>query len=316
MESRKLGKGLDFLIKKTTPAVEPEVPETATPPQPGGESPKRVSVDAIKPNTYQPRREFDIDGLNELIDSIRLHGVLQPIAVRPLADGNYELIAGERRWRASRELGLEDIPVVIHDLDDQRMLEVALIENIQREDLTPIEKAKAYRRLMSEFQLTQEEAAKRLAQKRSTVANYVRLLELPDDIQEKVARGSVSMGHARALAGVTESEVQKKLAIEAAAGMSVRDLEGRIRALKNLEKARSAAAGAGEPDAAGAQFSEIESRLRDALATKVAVKGRGRGGRLTIDYFDSAALQRIVACIEAGAQATSDRAASEGGLGD
>lgn len=304
MESRKLGKGLDFLIKKTTPAAEPEPEPEAKAAAP---SQQRIPVEAIEPNPFQPRREFDIEGLNELIDSIRTHGVLQPVAVRALPNERYELVAGERRWRASRELGIEDIPAVVHDLDDQRMLEVALIENIQREDLTPIEKAKAYRRLMKEFDLTQEEAAQRLAQKRSTVANYVRLLELPDPIQELVARGRVSMGHARALAGVTDERVQGRLAEESARGdLSVRSLEHRIRTLKSTAAPAAASA---PPAPANAQLAEVEKRLRDALATKVTVRGKGRGGRLTIDYYDAAALQRILRCIESGSESASLEAA-------
>lgn len=297
MESKKLGKGLDFLIKKTSPPLAAAKDE-ARPPA----SARSVPVEAIDPNPFQPRREFDIDGLNELIESIRLHGVLQPVALRDVGGGRYQLVAGERRWRASRELGLEEIPAIVHDLDDRRMLEVALIENIQREDLTPIEKAKAYRRLMTEFSLTQEEASRQLSQKRSTVANYLRLLELPSPVQDLVAGGQVSMGHARALAGVADPARQIAWAEEAARGaLNVRSLEKRVRALKKKTAAHPVAPP--EVGPADAQAVEIERRLREALATKVSVRGRGRGGRLTIEYYDAAALQRILGCIEAGAEA-------------
>lgn len=293
MSDRKLGRGLDFLIKRNA------TPDEAVPP-----GDRVVPVADIVPNPYQPRRNFDIDGLNELIESIRVHGVLQPIAVRPRED-KYELISGERRWRAANELGLEQIPAVVHDVDDQEMLELALIENIQREDLDPIEKARAYQRLISEFDLTQEEAGKRLAQKRSTVANFLRLLDLPDDIQGMVARSEISMGHARALLAFEGAAEKLRLAREASQGRhTVRDLE-------RLASARKAGPTSPGPrpasrSALAPHLDNVARRMRDVLGNKVVITGDKKRGRITIDYYGTDDLNRILDLVE------SRRASSQG----
>ncbi|MCA9320896.1 MAG: ParB/RepB/Spo0J family partition protein [Planctomycetes bacterium] len=302
MSDRKLGKGLDFLIKRTSPlptAATPAPEATEVAPAPATDT---VAVDAIQPNPYQPRREFDIEGLNDLIESIRQHGVLQPIALRRRGD-QFELISGERRWRASRELGLERIPARVLEVDDQQMLELALIENIQRQDLDPIEKAKAYRRLMDEFRLTQEEAAQRLSQKRSTVANFLRLLDLPLEIREQLKAAKLSMGHARALAGVSEAAAQRRLAQEAAdRGYSVRELE---RAIQGLRTTPARTGPLVKPR--DANMVELERRLAEALGGRASVVGTARRGKVQLEYRDPAALQRILECFEAGAKIVADR---------
>ncbi len=293
MTERKLGRGLDFLIKRTTPVVAQEE-ESADGQELAGSN--EVPVDAITPNRHQPRRIFDLEPLNDLIESIRLHGIIQPIAVRRV-EGGFELISGERRWRAVSELGWQNIPATIHDVDDQQMLELALIENIQRENLDPIEKAKAYRKLIVEFELTQGEAAKRLSQKRSTVANFVRLLDLPKQIQEMTSSRLLSMGQARALLAFVDQGQQLRAAQEAARGkLTVRDLERMAKAPG--ESSRATKKGGGSDP----HLVAVAGRLREALGTKVALTSQGGRGRIVIDYFDTKALNRILECIESGAQ--------------
>ncbi len=304
MVERKLGRGLDFLIKRTTPEKEES---TQASPEPIGS----VPVASIRPNVHQPRRIFDLEALNDLIESIRLHGIIQPVAVRKVKDG-YELISGERRWRASSELGLETIPATIHDVNDQEMLELALIENIQREDLDPIEKAKAYSKLIREFNLTQGEAAKRLSQKRSTVANFVRLLDLPREIQEMTSARLLSMGQAKALLAFADPKRQLSAAKEAAKGvLTVRDLE-RLSRLSSGTNEGGALAGGGGKDP---HLTAVASRLREALGTKVALSGKGKKGRIVIEYYDTPSLNRILSCIEEGAQAQRPTLEMEAGEG-
>jgi ParB family transcriptional regulator, chromosome partitioning protein len=288
---RKLGRGLDFLIKRPAASAEDEA---AVP----TESTEKVAPASIVPNPFQPRRVFGIDELNDLIESIRIHGILQPIAVRRKA-GGFELISGERRWRASQELGLESIPVVIHEADDQRMLELALIENIQREDLNAIEKAKAYRQLIREFNLTQEEAAQRLSVKRSTVANHLRLLDLESEIQDMVSAGQISMGHARALAGASKPADRRRLAQRAhEQGLSVRDVEKLVKAALTTTESASP-----KPSLHPA-LEELRDRLRSAAQTPVEIRGNARRGKVVLSFSNAAELDRILALIEGGAQAT------------
>ena len=285
MTERKLGKGLDFLIKRT--GVQEEKASEL-------EAQGKVPLSAIRPNKYQPRRTFEIDGLNDLIESVRIHGIIQPIALRKLKVG-YELISGERRWRAAQELGLEDIPAVVHEVSDQEMLEIALIENIQREDLDPIEKGKAYRQLMQEFSLTQEEVAKRLGQRRSTVANFIRLLELTTKIQDMVVARLLTMGQARALLAFKDDNRRLAVARDAAQGKLT------VRAIEKLARGEKAPANQPRPRATNHHIAEVTARLRLALGAKVSLSSTGKKGRIVIDYFDNTSLNRILECIEAGA---------------
>ena len=305
MTDRKLGKGLDFLIRRSSP------PPAATPQEAPPLGVQTIAVDAIRPNPYQPRRTFDIPELNDLIESVRLHGVLQPIAVRKTADG-YELIAGERRWRACQELGIAEIPAQVRATEDQQMLELALIENILRADLDPIERAKAYRRLMDDFALTQEEAAKRLSQKRSTVANYLRLLELPKDVREALKGGKLTMGHARALAGLEEPVRQRRWAREVTErGLSVRDLERELQAERARGGAPGQAPGRG-PGVRNPQEVEIESRLREAFGVEVRVNLLKKGGKVSLRISDPRGFQHLLDVAEAGAEQVRSRYAEEG----
>lgn len=286
MGDRKLGRGLDFLIKRTQ---EMEA-EPASPEKPSGS----VAVESIRPNPHQPRREFDVEALNDLIESIRFHGVLQPVAVRKI-DSGYELIAGERRWRAAQELGLDMIPAVIKEASEQQMLEWALIENVQRAGLNPIEKGVAYRRLIQHFKVTQEEAARRLGLKRSTVANALRLLDLDDELQSMVAGGALSMGQARALLAFPASERPAVAEKAAGGGLSVR-------AMEKMGQAQTADPGVEteprETPIASPHIIAVQDRLRRALGTKVKIVGDHNRGRVSIEYYSTDDLNRLLDAVE------------------
>jgi ParB family chromosome partitioning protein len=270
-----LGKGLSALI--------PDVPAPAT------TTPAEVDIDLLAPNAFQPRRAMDDAALEELARSIRAHGVIQPIVVRAAA-GRYEIIAGERRWRAAQRAGLLRVPVVVRDVpagDDQALLQLALIENIQREDLNPIEQAMAYRRLVDQFRLTQEQIADAVAKDRSSVANTLRLLKLPEEVRQHVATGRLSMGHARALLALEDASVIRKLAAETVArGHSVRQVEALVKKLM--------AGGAAAPEKrSDVHTRAAEEQMRLALGTRVRIIRRGRGGNVRIDFQVEDDLQRI-----------------------
>lgn len=298
MEKR-LGRGLGSLLPAKS---EPEA------------GPSMIPVDAIRPNRFQPRKHFDESALAELRDSIRTHGVLQPIAVRQ--DGNqYELIAGERRWRAAKEAGLARIPAVVRtSATDAAMLELALVENVQRADLDPIERALGYQRMVVELGLTQQGVAERVGLKRSTVANHIRLLELSEPIQRLVARSTLTMGHARALLGVADPQERSRLAdLVVQLGLSVRQVEERVRVLNGaapvealVEEEQEVPANPGwtsprenaEETPVEPWVRAIEERLRRALGVKVAVKNQpGTRGQVVITYSDREELERVLGVI-------------------
>jgi ParB family chromosome partitioning protein len=266
-----LGRGLSALI--------PDVPA----------APDRtfdVDIDLIRPNRFQPRTAMDDGRLDDLARSIRANGVIQPIVVRRAGDG-YELVAGERRWRASQRAGLLKIPVVVRDIPEDKLLAVALIENIQREDLNPIEEAHAYRRLADEFNLTQEQIAESVGKDRSSIANYVRLLKLPNEVRESVASGGLSMGHARALAGITDEAALLRVARDVIAKqLSVRETEALVR------KESAPPAGKEEP-ARDVHTRAAEEQLRFAMGTRVRIVRKGKRGRIEIDFTSEDELQRI-----------------------
>jgi ParB family chromosome partitioning protein len=287
MGDRKLGRGLDFLIQKTQ---EIEADEAVS-----REEGASIPMGQITTNPHQPRRVFDVEQLNDLIESIRFHGVIQPITVRA-KNGGYEIIAGERRWRASQELGLETIPAVVHEADDQQMLEWALIENVQRVDLDPIEKGVAYRELIQHFKVTQEDAARRLGLKRSTVSNAIRLLDLEDAIQLQVSEGALSMGQARTLLSFPESE-RKKMAEKAAhGGLSVRALE-KLATITRGDDTTSTPAPR-ETKMVSPHLVAVQDRLRRALGTKVSVSGDHSRGRVSIEYYSTDDLNRLLDVVE------------------
>ena len=247
-----------------------------------------VPVSQIKPGRYQPRQDMDEAALKELTDSIKAKGVIQPLIVRPIAHGVYELVAGERRWRAAQAAGLAEVPVLVKALSDQETLEYSLIENLQRDDLNPIEEAQGYARLSEEFSYSQEQLAERLGKDRSTVANALRLLKLPEDIQRAVRRGTLSQGHAKALAGIEDRSRQLALFGKAVAEhLSVRQLEALVGASASTRPAR-------RRRGADPHLATLEDALRAKLGTKVTLLGRKKGGRIVVEYFSTEDLSRLL----------------------
>jgi ParB family chromosome partitioning protein len=272
MKRKALGKGLSALL----PGSDPPPPAAA-----GTE----VPIESLDPNPFQPRTVMAPARLAELTASIRESGIVQPILVRANGD-RYQIIAGERRFRAAQALGLAAVPVVVRDVPDDHLLELALIENIQREELSPLEEAQAFHRLQEEFQLSQEEVARRVGRDRSTVANTVRLLRLPREARDLLASGALQAGHARALLAVDRADSQVALAREAARkGLSVREVERRVAVLRSP---RNPAAVRRDPNTRAA-----EERLRAALGTRVQISRRGKGGALRIAFASEAELQRL-----------------------
>lgn len=269
-----LGRGLSALI--------PDVP----PPAPRADAPAEVDLDLIEPNRHQPRRIMDDAKLEELAQSIRGSGIIQPIVVRRRGEGAYEIVAGERRWRAAQRAGLLKVPVVIRDVPDDKRLELALIENVQREDLNPIEEARAYRRLADEFGLTQEETARAVGKDRATVANYQRLLGLAAEVQADVATGALSMGHARALVALPDPAAQRRAARDVRTrGLSVRETELLVK--------RRLAPPPPPPPGPDPHTKAAAERLRVALGTSVEIVRRRRGGRIEIHFRSEEELQRL-----------------------
>ena len=248
----------------------------------------RLNINDIEPNRGQPRKDFDETALSELADSIAQHGLIQPIVVKPTAQGRYSIIAGERRWRACRMAGLNEVPVIIKDADDQTLMEIALIENLQREDLNAVEEALGYRSLIDSFGLTQDEVAKKMGKSRSAVTNALRLLALNDAELEALRRGTITAGHARALLSCDDEEARAKMLLAAADGASVRELE------------RLAAAAKKKPAAKKAEtkkptfYSEVELSLKDSLHRKVKITPAGNGkGTITLEFFNDAELSEF-----------------------
>jgi ParB family chromosome partitioning protein len=270
--SSALGRGLSALIPQRT------VPETAV---------VEVAVSRIRPNPYQPRRHMDDAGLEELAASIREHGVLQPVLVTETLDG-YQLIAGERRVRAARLAGLERIPALVRQLADRDQLEVALVENVQRADLDPIEEALAYRQLIDEFGLTQEQVSDRVGKARATVANTLRLLELHADVQAAIVEGTITEGHGRALAGLTADGQAQVLRTVVAQGFSVRQTEELVRRLREPKPVPAATPPRLDPD-----LERVETQLRERLGTKVSLSRSRTGGRIVIEYYSDEELNRL-----------------------
>ena len=290
MAARGLGKGLDKMIpdiigetkeKKQRAEVKENSAETS------------VAITKVEPNRKQPRKFFDEDALQELADSIRQFGLLQPILVQDRND-HYEIIAGERRWRAARLAGLKEVPVIIKNYTDQEIVEIALIENIQREDLNPIEEAQAYKRLLEEFNLKQDEVAERVSKSRAAVTNSIRLLKLGDKVQQMVIDDMISTGHARALLAVEDEEEQYALAQKIFdEKLSVREIEKLVKNLHKPAKVKKL-----DDKALQAIYLDIEDRLKQKLSTKVAVTSKGEGaGKIEIEFYSHEDLERILEMI-------------------
>ena len=274
---RALGRGLSALI-----------PETAPPPA-ELPTPTEADLDRLTPNRAQPRTVVDEPKLEELARSIRASGVLQPIVVRRIDGDRFEIVAGERRWRAAQRAGLLRVPIVVREVPDEKLLETALIENVQRENLNPIEEGEAYRRLIDERGMTQEDVAAAVGKDRATVANYARLLVLPTEVRTEVAAGALTMGHARALLGLAEADAQRRAARDVVAGgLSVRETEALVKKL----------AGPSSPPGPKAATVDVhtqaaQDRLRVALGTRVRIVRKGRKGRIEIDFGSEDELQRL-----------------------
>ena len=290
-EKRKaLGRGLAALLPgAASPAPEP--PRT-TPARPG-DGLRTVAIEEVHPSPTQPRKNFDDARLGELAESIRAQGIIQPLVVRVREGGGFELIAGERRWRAAQRAGLHEVPVVIREIAAQRAFEMALVENLQREDLNPIEEAEGYQRLVAEYGYTQESLASRVGKERSTVANALRLLKLPAGVRGMVVGGQLGMGHARALLGLEADEAISRLARQTVArSLSVRQVEALVR--KEREPAAKSEAPARQSSAAR----DLTERLQRALATKVRLVESGPGrGYLEIHYGSLDELDAVLAKI-------------------
>lgn len=283
---RRLGRGLSALF---TQPSSPDAPQT----EPEARAHEELPIERIRANPFQPRRNFDPVGLEELVQSIRQHGLLQPIVVRARGDG-FEVVSGERRLRAFRELGRTLIPAILRpDVSDAEMLELALVENLQRRDLDPIERAAGYRRMIEQLGLTQEQVADKVGLQRPTVANHLRLLELPEAAQQALAKGLIQMGHARALLGCKGADqVQKLLEKTVRDDLSVREVEALVRVRS------SPTAGPAEPVKVvvpqAPWVRDLEDRMRDHLGTKVQLKnGPGYRGQIVIEYFQREDLERL-----------------------
>ena len=271
-----LGRGLSALI--------PDTPAPAAPAQ--AERTLDVDSDLLRPNKFQPRTQMDDERIDDLARSIRANGIIQPIIVRKVEQG-YEIIAGERRWRAAQRAGLHRVPVVVRDIPEDRLLAVALIENIQREDLNPIEEAHAYRRLADEFHLTQEQIADAVGKDRSSIANIVRLLRLPQEVRGNVASNALSMGHARAILALADEAAQLRLARDVIArSLSVRETEALVK--------KAAAPEEKKPEKKiDVHTRAAEDKLRMSLGTRVRINRKGKGGRIEIEFVNEDELHRL-----------------------
>jgi len=277
MEKKALGRGLDALLPTTKPAPMPELPEV-----------QHLRIDAIVPNRYQPRQTFPPQELAELAASLKQSGLLQPVLVRRKGDGMYELISGERRWRAAREAGLETIQAMIRNCSDEESILLALVENLQREDLNAIEMARAHQRMMNEFGLTQDIVAQRVGCERSSVANAVRLLQLPIEVQHLIETDQLSAGHAKVILGLASPAEQLRVAhLVVSRNLSVRETENILSSGLIVRKRHA-------KELRRSPFSDVEERLQKRLGTKVSVLNGRRGGKVIIHYFSSAELDGLL----------------------
>ena len=239
----------------------------------------KLNINDIEPNREQPRKDFDDDSVSELADSIAQHGLIQPIVVTPLSNGRYSIVAGERRWRACRIAGLQEVPVIVKDVSKQELMEIALIENLQREDLNPVEEAFGYRSLIDSFGLTQEEVADRMGKSRSAVTNALRLLNLNEDELDALRKGLITAGHARCFIGIDDADIRAKMLTAALEGASVRDLERMAQLAKKPAKAP-------KKEEKNKLYSEVELSLRSELHRKVKIVSTGKGkGKITIEFY-------------------------------
>ncbi|MBR1703208.1 MAG: ParB/RepB/Spo0J family partition protein [Lachnospiraceae bacterium] len=298
-QKRGLGKGLGTLIpdvvgeanlKNPTPASAKGKRSKSENDSASNEDKTMVKITMVEPNREQPRKNFNEDALQELADSIKQFGLIQPILVQDRKD-HYEIIAGERRWRAARMAGLEEVPVIIRNYSEQEIVEISLIENIQREDLNPIEEAQAYKRLLTEFNLKQDEVAERVSKSRAAVTNSVRLLKLTDEVQQMVIDEMISTGHARALLAIEDPTLQYTTALKIFdEKLSVRDVEKLVKNLNKPQKPKKVS-----DETMKLIYQDIEEKLKKRLGTKVIVTSKGEGvGKIEIEFYNNEDLDRLV----------------------
>ena len=274
MSKRGLGKGLEALIPKAEHKEKELVIE--------------MDIESLTPNLFQPRKNFDKEKMEELKGSIKKHGIIQPIVIRKMANG-YEIVVGERRLKAAKEIGLKKIPAIIKTFNNEKSLEIALVENIQREDLNPVEQANAFKRLIDEFKLTQQELAEATGKSRTLVTNTIRLLKLNPEIQKNISEGKISFGHAKLLLSIEDEEVQRAVCDRIIANdLSVRDTE---RLIKNIEKAQKKQFKV--KNITIERFPDVEGKLRDVLGTKISILYDGKKGKISIDFYSKEDLRRI-----------------------
>lgn len=279
-------KGLGFLIDTNVekPSINEKIKDSIV----------MMNLSKVVPNKSQPRKNFNEDALNELADSIKEHGIIEPLIVQDRKD-HYEIIAGERRWRAANIAGLTEVPIIIKDLTEQQIVEIALIENIQREDLNPIEEAHAYRRLIEEFNLKQDEVADKVSKSRTAITNTMRLLKLCPEVQQMLIDEMISEGHARALLGIENAQVQADLAQQAFdQKMSVREIEKLVRNIGKEKKAKLK-----KDEQISIAYKEYENKLKEKLGTKVNINLKENGsGKIEIEFYSNDDFERIIDCIK------------------
>ncbi|MBR5952048.1 MULTISPECIES: ParB/RepB/Spo0J family partition protein [Pseudobutyrivibrio] len=287
-----LGKGLDSLIVKKEEGV------VAVNPEQHG-APVEVDINKVEPNKLQPRKNFDEDKLQELADNIKIHGIVNPIIVQD-RKGYYEIIGGERRWRAARIAGFKKVPVIIMNLSEQEFVEISLIDNIQREQLNPIEEAMAFARLIDEFNLKQDEVAERVSKSRTTITNALRLLKLDKRVQDMIVDDKLSTGHARAMLAIADPDKQYEFAERAFdEKMSVRDVEREVKKLLNDKKSDKKSKASEIDSQLAAVYQETQERLKGVLGTKVFINAKdNKSGKLEIEYYSQDELNRIVELLE------------------
>ena len=290
-----LGKGLDSLIpnknvKSAKPSVKADEKKAAPKEEILEAGPIMVKTNKVEPNREQPRKDFDEDALMELADSIKQFGVLQPILVQKKKD-YYEIIAGERRWRAAKLAGLKEVPIIVKEFTEQEIVEISLIENIQRENLNPIEEAMAYKRLMEEFELKQDEVATKVSKSRASITNSLRLLKLDPRVQKMLEEEMISTGHARALLAISNKDKQYEIAQKVFdEKLSVRDIEKLVKDLKKIKKNKKE-----EKDVHDFLYTELEESMKQILGSKVSIKNKKNNkGKIEIEYYSRDELERIV----------------------
>ena len=277
-----LGRGLNALLG------DPELPAQ-------GEGAVSLPISQVEPGLNQPRKHFDEGALADLADSIRIHGIIQPLTVRRLASGYYQIIAGERRWRAAKSAGLSEIPAVIIEADDRKVMELGLIENLQREDLNPAEEARGYRTLMEEYGLTQDQVARQMGKSRPAVANTLRLLALPDELMELLEDGSLSAGHARAILALPSPALQREAAKKVIKDqLSVRQTEALVKVMQKGKPDKPKPA----EESLSLYLGELEKDLSGRLGRKVKIAHRGKKGRIELEYYDSQDFEGLLALLQ------------------